>query len=141
VSGPVAIVDTNIFISARNRHERGFAACRKVLDQIDRGDLTAIVSTVTIAEIRSGMSREEIPTAWKAMLSHLLTSPNYRVESVDADIAESAGELRATKQLALPDALVVATGQLRGASYLVTQDRALGRRQDSLAIKLPENVG
>jgi len=140
VSGPIAIVDTNIFISARNRQEPGFAACRKVLDQIDNGNLTAIISTVTIAEIRAGMSREEIPTVWKAMLTHLLTSPNYRVESVDAEIAESAGELRASKRLTLPDAMVVATGRLRGAAFLVTQDRALGRQQDRLAIKSPEDV-
>lgn len=140
MSGPDAIVDTNIFISARNRHERGYTACRKVLDQIDEGHLTAIVSAVTIAEIRAGMTREEIPTVWRAMFTHLLTSPNYRVESVDAEIADAAGELRASNRLTLPDALVVATGRLRGASFVVTQDRALGRRQDLVTVKLPEEV-
>ena len=140
MSGLNAIVDTDIFISARNRPERGYAACRKLLDQIDQGRLTAIVSTVTIAEIRAGMIPEEIPTVWKAMFTHLLTSPNYRVESVDAEIAETAGELRASNPLTLPDALVVATGYVRGASFMVTQDRKLGRRQDLLPVKLPDDV-
>jgi predicted nucleic acid-binding protein len=140
VSGPSAVVDTNIFISARNRHERAFTACREVLDQIDHGHLQAIVSTVTIAEIRAGMSQAEIPTVWKAMLTHLLTSPNYRVESVDPDIAEVAGELRSSTGLNLPDALIIATGRLRGASFLVTQDRLIGRRQKTLAVKLPEDA-
>jgi predicted nucleic acid-binding protein len=140
VSGPSAIVDTNIFIAARNRHERGYAACRRLLDQIDQGRLTAIVSTVTVAELRAGMALEEIPTVWKAMLTHLLTSPNYRVEPPDAEIAEAAGELRASNRLTLPDALVVATGHLRGASFIVTQDRGLGRLQDRLSAKLPDDV-
>lgn len=140
MSGLNAIVDTNIFISARNRHELGYSACRKLLDQIDQGRLTAIVSTVTVAEIRAGMTPEEIPTVWKAMFAHLQTSPNYRVESVDAEIADAAGELRASNRLTLPDALVVATGQLRGAAFIVTQDRQLGRRQDRLSVKLPGDV-
>jgi predicted nucleic acid-binding protein len=140
VSGLDAIVDTNVFITARNPHEVGYAACRKVLDLIDRGDLTAIVSTVTIAEIRAGLTPDEIPTFWKAMLTHLLTSPNYRVEPVDADIADAAGDLRASKRLTLPDALIVATGRLRHASFLVTQDRALGQRQETLKIMPPKDV-
>jgi predicted nucleic acid-binding protein len=140
VSGPDVIVDTNVFVSARNRHERGFASCRSVLDRIDRGGLRAIVSTVTIAEIRAGLSSEEIPTVWRAMLTHLVTSPNYRVEPVDADIAEVAGELRASLDLTLPDALIIATGRLRGASLLVTQDRQLRRSRTNLPTKGPEEV-
>ena len=140
MNGPSVIVDTNVFVSARNRRERGFAACRRLLDGIDHGDFRALVSTVTIAEIRAGLVPEEIPLVWRAMLTHLLTSPNYHVESVDADIAEAAGELRASSRLALPDALIVATGQLRGASFLVTQDRELARRQPNLLIKAPEDV-
>jgi predicted nucleic acid-binding protein len=140
VSGINAIVDTNIFIAARNPHERGYSACRRLLDQIDQGRLNAIVSSITIAEIRAGMTPEEVPTAWRAMLTHLLTSPNYRVEPVDADIAEAAGELRSSNPLTLPDAVIVATGQLRGASFIVTQDQKLGSRQDRLPVKLPGAV-
>jgi predicted nucleic acid-binding protein len=140
VSGLNAIVDTNIFISARNRREPGYADCRKLLDQIDQGRLTGIVSTVTIAEIQAGMTPEEIRTVWKAIFTHLLTSPNYRVESVDAEIADAPGELRASNELTLPDALIVATGQLRGGSFVVTQDKRLGRRQGRLAVKLPDEM-
>lgn len=140
MSGPDVLVDTNIFVSARNRRERGFGSCRKSLDPIDRGAFREVVSVVTIAEIRAGLVPEEIPTTWRAMLTHLLTSPNYRVEAVNAEIAEAAGELRASSHLALPDALIVATAQLRGASMIVTQDRELARSQKGLAIKSPEQV-
>jgi predicted nucleic acid-binding protein len=137
VSGVSVVVDTNVFVSARNRHERGSPVCRRLLDRIDQGEFQAIVSTVTIAEIRAGISPQEVNTAWKAMLSHFLTSTNYKVEPVATDIAEVAGELRSTSNLTLPDALVVVTGLLRGAAFLVTQDKDMARTQSVLPVKTP----
>jgi predicted nucleic acid-binding protein len=141
VSGPVVVVDTNVFVSARNRHEAGHSSCRKFLDSIDDGSYRAIVSVVTVAELRAGISTSEVPTVWKAMLSHLHTSPHYQLEVVDSDIAELAGELRAAHRVTLPDAIVVATGQLRGASLIVTQDRELARRQSIMIAKAPQDLG
>jgi len=140
VSGLDVIVDTNVFVSARNRHERGNPACRKLLDRIDQGEFRAMVATITIAELRAGISPEEVRTVWKVMLSHLLTSSSYQVESVDADIAEAAEELRATSRLTPPDATVVATGQLRGASLLLTRDKELALRQSVLPVKSPDDL-
>jgi predicted nucleic acid-binding protein len=140
VSGRDVLVDTNVFVSARNRRERGFASCRKLLDAIDGGEFRAIVSTVTIAELRAGLLPEETPAVWRAMVTHFLTSANYRVEPVDVDIAEAAGELRASSHLTLPDALIAATGHLRGASILVTQDREMARAQAWMAVKTPDQI-
>jgi hypothetical protein len=49
VGGPDAIVDTNIFVFARNPREEGQAAWRAIPDAIDRDEVRAIVSTVTLA--------------------------------------------------------------------------------------------
>jgi predicted nucleic acid-binding protein len=140
MSGPIVIVDTNVFISARNRDERGYAPCREFLDRVDRGSFRAIVSTVTIAEIRAGIRASDSAPAWKDLLTHFLTSPSYRVEPLTVEIAAAAGELRATSSLALPDAVIVATGQLSGASCLVTQDRKVARRQTVLKVRDPNEL-
>ncbi len=140
MSGRDVIVDTNVFVSARNRQERGHQACRRLLDRIDGGALCATVSTVTIAELRAGILMEEVPTVWRAMLSHFLTSDNYRVEPVNADIAQAAGAIRAASRISLPDALIVATGHLRGVDFLVTQDREMSRRQTVLSVKSPQDL-
>jgi predicted nucleic acid-binding protein len=94
VTGPTAVIDTNIFLSAKNPAEPGYTACRKLLDRVDRGDILALVSTVTVAEIRAGLSPEDAAANWRALLTHLLTSPNYRVEPMDVDVAEAASSLR-----------------------------------------------
>ena len=46
------------------------------------------------------------------------------VEPIDREIAKRAAKLRASHQtIRLPDALVLATGQARGASTILTADR------------------
>jgi len=137
MSGPKAVVDTNIFITARNPTESGFRACRNLIDRIDRGEVSALLSAVTIAELRAGILQQQVQTLWRPMLRHFLTSPNYRVEPVDSDIAEAAGELRASDGLTNPDAIVVATAQLRGAKCVVTQDVKLLRRRLRVSLVAP----
>ena len=141
MSGPSALIDTNIFVSARNRNEAGHAACTRLLDLIDEGKIRAIVSTISLAEIRAGMTAAEARNVWQAFVSHLITSPHYEVEPVDVEISEAAGEIRAQTRLTLPDALIVATGHLKGAAYVVTQDRDLGRLQTVLSARAPGQLG
>ncbi len=141
MSGPNALIDTNIFVSARNRNEAGHSACRRLLDRIDEGRFQAMVSTISLAEIRAGFGPAEARSVWQAFVSHLLASPHYEVEPVDVAIAETAGELRERTGLTLPDALIVATGQLKGAEFAVTQDRQLGRLQTVLRVRAPEELG
>jgi predicted nucleic acid-binding protein len=137
VNGPHAIVDTNVFVSARNPRERGFSSSRRLLDRIDRGEFSAVISSVTIAELRAGFLPEEVPTVWKPMLRHFLTSTNYRVEPVGPEIAERAGELRAASGMTLPDCLILATGQLLGVSFMVTLDKESARQQAILDVRSP----
>jgi predicted nucleic acid-binding protein len=140
VSGPNALLDTNIFVSARNRGETGHLACRRLLDRVDDGQVHAIVSTITIAEIRAGLRPAEAQSVWQAFVSHILTSPNYVVEPVDRSIAEVGGELRERTKLKLPDALIVATAKLKGAEYIVTQDTRLGPAQSIAKVRSPNEV-
>ena len=137
MNGLDAIIDTNVFVSARNPHERGYAAARRILERIDRGEFRAAISTVTISELRAGFRPEEVPTVWKPLLRHLLTSVNYRVESVGPEIAEKAGELRTSSRLTLPDCLIIATGHQLGVRVLLTQDKELARHQSLLDVRSP----
>lgn len=137
MSGLDAIVDTNVFVSARNPSEPGYGASRKLLDRIDRGEFRTALSTVTIAELRAGFSPEEVRTVWKPMLRHFLTSPNYHVVPVGPEIAEEAGALRSTAKVTLPDCLIIATGHVLGIGFLVSHDKELARSQRLLSVKAP----
>ena len=140
MTGRSAVVDTNVFITARTPSERGFEDCRKLIDQIDRGGLKAILSAITIAELRAGIPPNRTETGWRPMLTHFLTSPNYQIEPVDSDIAESAGELRASDGLTLPDAIIIATARICGASVVISQDEKLARQQQLVRVIAPDRV-
>jgi predicted nucleic acid-binding protein len=62
VRGSSALIDSNFFVSARNRHEVAHSACRRLLDRIDEGRLHALASTRSIAEIRAGLGPAEART-------------------------------------------------------------------------------
>lgn len=137
MSGTALVLDTNIFVSARNRGEAGFEACRAFLARVDRGEDRAIVSTLTLAELRAGFADREVRTVWRPMMSHFLTSPNYRIEPVSPSIADRAGELRARCRLRLADAVIVATGLECGATGILTQDQDLRNKQSEISVRGP----
>jgi predicted nucleic acid-binding protein len=141
VSGIALVVDTNVFVSARNRNEGGSDACRAFLSSVDRGEVRGIVSTLTLAELRAGFTAGEVAAVWRPLLSHLLTSSNYRIEAVTAPIAERAGELRARYRLSLADAAIVATGLELEAAGLVSQDSDLRKKQTELPVRSPSVAG
>jgi predicted nucleic acid-binding protein len=140
VSGPRVLVDTNVFLAARASREPGHAASRRLLDAVDDGRLEALVSVITLAELRAGFTAAQIPAFWTPFLSHLRASHSYSIEPVDEAIALAGGELRESTHLALPDALILATAQLRNAKFVATQDLELLRAKSSVVSKRPEEI-
>ncbi|HEV2317806.1 MAG TPA: PIN domain-containing protein [Thermoplasmata archaeon] len=134
------LVDTNVFLAARTRQESGHAASRRFLDAVDDGRFEALVSVLTLAELRAGFTTAQIPALWTPFLSHLRASRSYSVEPVDESISLLGGELRGSTGLTLPDALILATAQLRGAELVATQDLELLRAKGPVVSKRPDDI-
>ncbi|MCI4370195.1 MAG: PIN domain-containing protein [Thermoplasmata archaeon] len=134
------VVDTNVFLTARAPRESGHAASRQLLDAVDDGRLEAMVSVITLAELRAGFTVAQVPALWTPFLSHLRASPFYSIEPVDEAIALAAGEIRGSTRLALPAALILATARLRDATFVATQDLELLRTRSAVAAKRPADI-
>jgi predicted nucleic acid-binding protein len=113
----VALLDTSIVIGALNRddalHE---IAGRAVMTERDRHALA--ISALTYAEIlvgplRAGGRAVEVVERFAAQV---------RIVELSPAIARLAAELRATRGLKLPDAVIVATGLRLEADVIVTAD-------------------
>jgi predicted nucleic acid-binding protein len=113
----IALLDTSIVIAALNRDDALHkAASHAVRSERDRRGLA--ISALTYAEIlvgplRAGPDAVEIVERFAAQA---------RVLDVSAGIARLAAELRATRGLRLPDAVIVATGLRHEADVILTGD-------------------
>ncbi|MCI4347245.1 MAG: PIN domain-containing protein [Thermoplasmata archaeon] len=134
------VVETNVFLAARDPGEPGHAAALALLGAADEGRILALVSVVTLAELRAGFTAAQLPALWTPFLSHLRASGNFSIEPVDEGIALTAGELRSSAGVSLPDALILATCRERGADCVATNDRQLLRAHSPVAARTPFEI-
>jgi|Tabmets5t2r1_1033131.scaffolds.fasta_scaffold99310_2 predicted nucleic acid-binding protein len=113
----LALLDTSIVIAVLNRRDALHPAARRsLLAARDRHALA--MSSLTYAEIlvgplRAGAGAVEIVERFAAQASVLDITPQ---------IARLAAELRASRNIKLPDALIVATGLWHRADVILTAD-------------------
>ncbi len=120
--GITAVLDTNIFLNVKNREKPYSASSRQVLDAVDDGQIQAIVSAVSIAEMCSGYYSAGDERGKDEFITHLVSSQKFTIVNLDLKVADVAGTIRAETGLRLPDAIIVASGLARQASYIVTHD-------------------
>jgi predicted nucleic acid-binding protein len=108
------LVDTDVLVD----HLRGAR-------RFDPGNATVHVSVVTRAELYAGQSAQE------SRIDILLGS--FQEHSVDRAVAQTAGRLRRTVDIRLPDALIAATA-LEHELGLLTRNRRDFQRVEGLRL-------
>jgi predicted nucleic acid-binding protein len=140
VSAVKVVIDTNVFLAARDASEPGHSAARRLLDAVDGDRIRGLVSVISLAEIRAGFTVAQVPALWTPFLSHLRASPAYSIEPVDEGIALVAGEIRSASGLTLPDAMILGTAVRREADCVATDDRELLRAKTGVVTKRPSDI-
>ena len=113
----LALLDTSIVIAALNRDDTLHRAAGQAL-RAERDRHALAISALTYAEIlvgplRAGGRAVEVVERFAAQV---------RIADLSPDIARRAAELRASRGLKLPDAVIVATGLGLGAVVILTAD-------------------
>ena len=120
----VVVLDASVviaFLDAANQHHHAAVAA---LTRVHSEQL--VLPASAYAEILVGPARRgrEAMAAAREFVADLA----LRVEPISAEIAERAAVLRALhRSLKLPDALVIATGDVLGAVSVLTADRTWSR--------------
>jgi predicted nucleic acid-binding protein len=100
--------------------------------------VSAVTGHIMDVYVKSGRNRALVPTmaamellvkpvvhgADANVLAFLTNTPNLEVVDIDLSIAHEAAKLRAHRGFRPPDALIVATGIMTRADFLVTNDVA-----------------
>lgn len=124
---PVIFVDTAPIIYWLEGHPRFAERFAEVFEGAALGNLSVVISTITLAEVVAGplRSRDEVLAAqYKEALTRSL---GWQVYPLDVETAVEAARLQSVYSLRLPDAIQVATAIRAGARAIATHDGDLRR--------------
>ena len=134
------IIDTNVFLNVINREEPHFNPSTELLDLVDAGEVKAVVSVITIAELSTGFYLMGDDRGRREFLLHIMSSENYKVAPVDVGVADSAGKIRAETGLRLPDSIIVSSGLRERADLIVTHDEGFKVAGEYIESVTPEEM-
>jgi predicted nucleic acid-binding protein len=120
-------LDTNVFIYFLEYHPRYGAWCASLFDRIERGQNSAVTSTVTLLELLVQPYRDQKEELAQKIFALASTYPKLEWVSVTMNIADRAAELRARYRLSTPDAIQLATAIEHNATRFYGNDRGLRR--------------
>lgn len=135
--GPRIVLDTNVLLKVYNR-EPGYEGVVEILDQVESGKVTAMISTVTIAEVAVGYHISGDEAGLKDFILRLRSTGEYAIVDVDTGLAELAGKIGAKTGMRLPDAIIVASGVISGASHVITEDGQFSKASAFIASLSPD---
>lgn len=133
-------LDTCVFIYHLERHPSYLTITQRLFSSIERGQLHAVTSVITIMELITrplSLGQTDAARDYEAVVAHF---PHLAIADVDRDVAREAALLRARYGTRAADALQVAAALHTGASGFVTNDRALLRLATALDIIVLDDV-
>lgn len=121
-------LDSSVLIYYFNRHEPYFQTCRRLVSDIEEGELRGVISTVTEMEVLVGPLARG-PTRLVDDIEQLLRRLRWLdIVPVDRNLARIAAGLRAETRLRSLDAIVATTAMASGCRYVVGNDRLFADR-------------
>lgn len=123
-AGPVAL-DTAPFVYFIEDHPRYGPAVEPLFSAIDREEIEAVTTGVTLVEtlvVPLRQKQQELAARYRALLTR---SRGLRMVDLSRSILRTAAEIRAATGARTPDALQLAGALAAGCTALVTNDRRL----------------
>jgi predicted nucleic acid-binding protein len=120
-------IDTSIFIYELEDNPRYARLAHPVFEAVAGSDVTAIASTITMAELLVQPYRNSDLERVNQYFGLLTTYPDLVWIAPDLEIADIAAKFRAEYRLKMPDAIQAATVLQAGASGFFTNDSVFRR--------------
>lgn len=132
--GQPILLDTTTLIAYLNKGEPVSDLAAHVIDaRVRDGRNEAVVSMVTVMEILVRPLRVGARPVYEQIIDFLSNFPNLRMLDINFSVAQEAATLRAVHNFRPPDALIIATGIVEGASHLVTNDDEWRRKLGAIS--------
>lgn len=115
-------LDTNAVVYTLEGIEPYNTLVAHVLELMERGILTGVVSTIVEIEVLVKPLRGGDLTAVTVAEMFFRESPNLVIRGVDRGVSRRAAEIRAQTSLSLPDAIIAATALQEGCEAVIGND-------------------
>lgn len=102
-----------------------------MLTSMGHGRIMAVVSTISITELLTRPYIERDLKKVNMFRNFILALPHSEIIAPDVGIAQQAAYLRGNFGLRTPDALLLATSQVRGAGAFITNDARYKKVQNA----------
>lgn len=116
------LIDTNVWIYDLNNDQEFGQSAADVLRAMHRGCFQGIASEISLLELLVLPFKLGQNILAKQYELLLLSSSNLTLAPIQRDVLRLAARLRAAYLLKAPDAIIVATGILHGATLAITND-------------------
>ena len=135
-AGDRLLLDTTVLAAFLDATDATHPVAVHVLHEfVATGRNPAVISMVTVMEILIRPMRAS-PPGHHTVLAFLKSHPNLECVAVDLQVAQEAAHLRADKNFAPPDALIVGTGLATQVRHLVTNDHSWSTRLAPMATRI-----
>jgi predicted nucleic acid-binding protein len=115
----LVVLDASVFIAFRSRDDAHHEGALAAMTTFGEEDLVLPASAYSEALVEPSQRGGRVLARAKALIAEL----PIRVQPIDAEIAERAAVLGGKQRVRLPDALVLATGDVLGAEVVLTADQ------------------
>jgi predicted nucleic acid-binding protein len=115
----LVVLDASVFIAFRSRDDAHHEGALAAMIRFGEEELILPASAYSEALVEPSQRGGRVLARAKALIAEL----PIRVQPIDTEIAERAAVLRGKQRVRLPDALVLATGEVLGAEVMLTTDQ------------------
>jgi predicted nucleic acid-binding protein len=134
--GDSVLLDTSVLLAHLTQSDDAMSFATDLIEGcVASGRNPGAISTITVSELLVHPHRDG-REAVDAILGFLWSIPDLLVRSVDFLVAGEGARLRASRKVAVPDSLIIATAVLVGADVLATNDRAMATAARDAAPRL-----
>jgi predicted nucleic acid-binding protein len=124
LSGKKVLVDSNIIIYLTDAVEPFAPISRLIFQMIEKGDLLAVFSIVSIAEVMQGPLRRGLIQNAMDAKTYLLNFPNSSCQDITAQVIDKIGRDQRVEwsRLRTIDAFIVASGLVNEVDLIISND-------------------
>jgi len=124
LAGKRVLIDTNIIIYLIDGTPPYATLARQLFVMIEKGEILAVFSILSIAEVMNGLIRKGDPRTAGEVRTFLLNFPNVECQDISPAVLAKIGNDPRIQwvRLRTVDSLIIASGLVKGVQRILSQD-------------------